>query len=98
MRWSEKAMQSYDAGWRHYMSGLEKSLKELDDDISEADKMAASCTKEWCEAMEHVIDELSNAVFSLYEPTFVKEEDSKKIKDMRKHIHDLYAKYKSISK
>jgi hypothetical protein len=57
--------------------------------------MREICTSEWCEATEHVIDDLSNSVFSISEPRWGSEEDSKRIRALRKRLHDLYAKYKS---
>ena len=84
-------------GWRTFISNLEKGLEILEQDINEAASMSDACTLEWCEAVEHVIDELSNSLFSISEPTWSSEEDSKKIKQLRKKLHDLYAKYKSTA-
>ena len=44
-----------------------------------------------------IIDELSSALFSIHEPKFASEEDSKKLKALKKKVHDLYAKYKSVT-
>ena len=68
----------------------------MEEGINEAAEMTDTCTSEWCEATEHVIDELSNSLFSISEPHWSSAEDSKKIKKLRKRIHDLYAKYKSV--
>jgi hypothetical protein len=84
-------------GWRTFISNLEKGLEILEQDINEAARMSDACTLEWCEAVEHVIDELSNSLFSISEPTWSSEEDSKKIKQLKKKLHDLYAKYKSTA-
>lgn len=59
--------------------------------------MSEKCTGEWCEATEHVIDELSNSLFSISEPRWSSEEDSKKLKALKRRIHDLYTKYKSVA-
>jgi hypothetical protein len=85
-------------GWRVFVNNLEKGLDILEQDIDEAAKMADECTAEWCEATEHVIDELSNSLFSISEPSWSSDEDSKKIKKLRRRLHDLYAKYKATSK
>ena len=60
--------------------------------------LSEKCTGEWCEATEHVIDELSNSLFSISEPRWSSEEDSKKLKALKRRIHDLYAKYKATAK
>jgi hypothetical protein len=82
-------------GWRVFVNNLEKGLNILEEDIDEAAKMADECTAEWCQATEHVIDELSNSLFSISEPSWSSDEDSKKIKKLRRRLHDLYAKYKA---
>jgi len=54
------------------------------------------CTDEWCEATEHVIDELSNALFSISEPRWSNQEDSLRIKQLKRRVHDLYADYRNV--
>jgi len=80
--------------WRTFVSNLEKSLEMLENGIDEASEMREICTSEWCVATEHVIDEISNSLFSISEPSWASEEDSKRIKALKKRLHDLYAKYK----
>ena len=84
--------------WKTFVSNLEKSLKMLEEGIDEASEMREICTSEWCVATEHVIDELSNSLYSISEPSWASEEDSKKIKALKKRLHDLYAKYKISAK
>ena len=84
--------------WRMFVSNLEKSLEMLEKGIDEASEMREICTSEWCVATEHVIDELSNSLYSISEPSWASEEDSKKIKALKKRLHDLYAKYKISAK
>ena len=84
-------------GWRVFVNNLEKGLEMLEQDIEEASQMADACTAEWCQATEHVIDELSNALFSISEPRGGSEEDSRKIRALRKRLHDVYARYKSTA-
>jgi hypothetical protein len=84
--------------WREFIQNMEKSLDILDKGIDEAAEMRQICTDEWCEATEHVIDELSNSIFSISEPRWASKEDSKKIRALRRRVHDLYAKYKSTAK
>ena len=85
-------------GWRVFVNNLEKGLDILEEDIDEAANMADTCTNEWCQATEHVIDELSNSLYSISEPKWGSDEDSKKIKSLKKRVHDIYAKYKSTAK
>jgi hypothetical protein len=83
--------------WRDFIVNMEKSLDMLEKDIDEAAEMSSRCTSEWCEATEHIIDELSNSLFSISEPRWSSEEDSKRIKSLRRKLHDLYSRYKAVS-
>ena len=82
-------------GWQSFISQMEKSLDILEEGLDEAATMRDVCTSEWCQATEHVIDELSNSLFSISEPRWASDEDSKKIGALRRRVHDLYAKYKN---
>ena len=83
--------------WKDFISSMEQSLDLLEKGIDEAEEMLDICTAEWCEATEHVIDELSNSLFSISEPRWASEEDSKKLKALKRRVHDLYARYKGVA-
>jgi len=89
--------ESIVKSWREYVGQMESALNTLDEQIEEASQMSSTCTSEWCEATEHVIDEISNSLFSISEPRGTSQEDSRRIKDMKKKVYDLYAKYKSAA-
>jgi hypothetical protein len=82
--------------WDTYMTALERSLDALEKDIQEASEMAGVCTSEWCSSTEHVIDELANALFSISEPRWSDPAQSKRIKELKRRVHDLYADYRSV--
>ena len=82
--------------WRVFLNALENSMNKMDADIQEAGQMANQCTSEWCEATEHVIDELSNSLFSISEPRWANEEDTKRLKELKRRVHDLYANYREV--
>ena len=82
--------------WRTYLDALEKSLALIDDDIRQASEMTDICTDEWCEATEHYIDDINNALFSISEPRWASKEDSNKIKALKRRVHDLYADYREV--
>ena len=89
--------ESIVQSWRELITNMEKSLDMLEQDIQEASEMSSMCTSEWCEATEHVIDELANSLFSISEPRWASEADSRKIKELKAKVHDLYAQYKAAS-
>lgn len=96
MKRQNEMMESFIIGHREFMKNLERSTHLLEQDIDEAAEMGAICTDEWCLATEHTLDDLANMIFSISEPRWVTGEDSKKIKNLRHKVHDLYAKYKSV--
>ena len=94
---NETQQEIVDA-WRTYIDGLEKALTQLDADSKEASQMAGTCTNEWCAATEHVIDELNHSLFSISEPRFANKDDTKRIKDLKRRVYDLYADYRDVYK
>jgi hypothetical protein len=94
----DELQHEYVGAWRTYVKALDKAVAKLEKDIGEASQMADSCTSEWCQATEHVVDELSNALFSISEPRWANDEDSAKIKQLKRKVHDLYADYRAVSR
>ncbi len=92
----DEAQQEMLEAWRNYLNGLENSLNWLDGQVKEASEMAGICTDEWCEATEHVIDDLANALFSISEPRFSTKEDEQRIKKLKRRVYDLYADYRQV--
>ncbi len=82
--------------WGHYLTALEKSIKNLEADIEEAADMSDRCTSEWCTATEHVIDEINDALFTISEPRWASDEDSQRIKALKRRVRELYAAYKGV--
>jgi hypothetical protein len=83
--------------WQQLIGSMEESIDLLEKGIDEAAEMRHICTDEWCVATEHVLDELSNGLFSISEPRWVSEQDSKRLRALKRKVHDLYAKYKGVS-
>ncbi|MFP4348074.1 MAG: hypothetical protein ACOCWY_05655 [Thermodesulfobacteriota bacterium] len=84
--------------WRSYLNQLDQSLTKIEENLNEASGMTDVCTDEWCEATEHVIDDIANSLFTIHEPKFSSPEDSKRIKDLKKRVYELYANYKDVYK
>jgi hypothetical protein len=84
-------------GWRSFVDNLEESLDLLEKEIDFTSKMVKACTLEWCEASERAIDDVSNSLFSISEPSWLSDEDSKKLKALRRRVHDVYSKYKAAA-
>lgn len=88
--------KDYADAWRSYLDGLEKAVQNLESEIKQAKEMADTCTSEWCEATEHYVDDIANALFSIHEPRWANPEDSAKIKDLKHRVHDIYAGYRDV--
>jgi len=84
-------------GWASFLESLQESVATLEKEIEFASKMVNACTMEWCEATERAIDEISNSLFSISEPSWLPEEDSRKLKQLKRKVHDIYAQYKAAS-
>ena len=93
----DELQEEYTNAWRTYVDSLEKAVAKLEADIKEASEMASVCTSEWCQATEHVVDDLSNALFSISEPRWANKADSDKIKQLKRRVHDLYADYRNTA-
>jgi len=84
-------------GWRVFLDSIHESLDSLERGIDEAEAMTDLCTPEWCLANERIIDELNNRIFSISEPSWSSDDDSRKLKVLKKRLHDVYARYKAVS-
>lgn len=92
----DEVREELTEAWGTYLAALGKSMSWLEKRIDEAREMAGICTAEWCQATEHVIDDLNNALFSISEPRWIDEEQSKKLKQLKRKIYDLYVNYRGI--
>jgi len=82
--------------WGVFMDGLENSIRLLDDQLTEAEQMSTQVTGEWAAAIEHVMDDLANYVFSISEPRNASQAYSQRLKDLRHRLHEYYVRFKSI--
>jgi hypothetical protein len=85
-------------GWSSFVESLEQSVATLEKEIEFTSKMVNACTLEWCEATERAVDDISNSLFSISEPSWLSAEDSRKLKALRRRVHDVYARYKAAAK
>lgn len=91
-------LEEMTSSWRTFVDSMESSLVKLEKDIDEAKHMAGVCKGEWCETTEYVIDDLANSLYGISEPRGSSVEDSRKIKELKKRVHDLYANYRTVYK
>lgn len=82
---------------RQFISGLEKTLDMLNDDIKAVEGVSGECTDEWCKSREDFLDYLHKSIYSLSEPRWAGKEDSQKIHELRNRIKDLYVHFKGAN-
>ena len=97
MKRQNEMVESFLTGHRNFIMNLNQSCDVIEKDIEEAAEMETLCTDEWCLAVEHCLDEVARDVYSLSEPRWTSEKDSKTLRKMRQRVHDLYAKYKGVA-
>jgi hypothetical protein len=84
-------------GWRIFINSIKESLDSLERGIDEADAMTDLCTPEWRIANEHLMDELNNRIFSISEPSWSSDDDTRRLKALKRKLHDVYARYRAVS-
>ena len=79
---------------RQFLTGLEKSLDMLRDDIDQVADISEVCTDEWCKSAEDMLDYLHKNIYSISEPRWADKEVSHKIHELRDRVKDLYVHFK----
>ncbi|MCJ8499005.1 hypothetical protein [Desulfatitalea alkaliphila] len=85
-----------ETAWNTYLDSLEKSLEKVAADIQQTSEMADQCTDEWCQATQHYLDDIGNALFSISEPRWADVETANRIKALKRRVYDLYADYRNV--
>jgi hypothetical protein len=75
---------------RQFVTGLDESMKLIEDGIGDVADVNEICTDEWCRSTEDYIDWLHKSIYAISEPRWADEEDSQKIHDLRDRVHNLY--------
>lgn len=79
---------------RQFITGLEKSLDMLQDDIDQVADLSEVCTDEWCKSAEDMLDYLHKSIYSISEPRWADKELSHKIHELRDRVKNLYVHFK----
>lgn len=83
--------------WEKYLTALEESLDILEQELSEAEKDSQVCTLEWCTSTEEIIADLVHVIYNMHVPKWISQQADARLKDQKKHIHNLYAKFITIT-
>jgi hypothetical protein len=83
--------------WSTYVSTLEHALVQMEKSIEESVAVPSACTNEWCESVEEVIDELTEAIYAVKIPSWAEPDQSERVKTLKRKAQDVYAKYVRMS-
>ncbi|MFZ0611450.1 MAG: hypothetical protein WAM73_04360 [Desulfobacterales bacterium] len=99
MKKTKKAItESTMTAWESYLSTLEHALIQMEKSIEDSVSDSAACTNEWCESVEEVVDELTDAIYSLNIPRWAGPEQSARVKNLKKKAREVYTKYIQTAK
>lgn len=94
MKKQTQMVESFQMEHRDFMKNIVVGLDKIEQDFEAYREIDNICTGEWCRAIELSLDELANEIYSISEPRWVADDYSRTIRNMRKRLHDLYAKYR----
>ena len=97
MKMQKEMVESFQMSHRGYVHNLDNCLKQIEADFEESREIDDICTGEWCRAIEVSLDEMAKDLYSISEPRWVADDYSRTLRNMRRRLHDLYAKYHGIT-
>ena len=98
MKKQTEMVESFQLAHREYMKNLTLCLDKLEKDFEEYRDIDEVCEGEWCRAIELSLDEFAKDLYSISEPRWVADDYSRTLRNMRRRLHDLYAKYRGSPK
>lgn len=85
------------AAWSSYLYTLEQALLQMEKSIEDSISIPSACTNEWCDSVEEVIEELTEAIYSFNIPRWAGKDQSERVKNLKKKAREVYAKYTRVS-
>lgn len=82
---------------QNFMDNLEKSLDILALELKQAKEMTSICNDEWCSVTESFIDDMHKNLYAISEPRWLPTEDSRRLKQLRTRIRDLYRDFAHVT-
>jgi hypothetical protein len=94
MKTQKEMVESFQMAHRDYMKNLAICLDQIEKDFEESREIDEVCTGEWCRAIELSLDEFAKELYSISEPRWAADDYSRTLRNMRRRLHDLYARYR----
>lgn len=89
-------VESFQMAHRGYMKNLGLCLERIEKDFEASREIDEVCNGEWCRAIEYSLDEMAKELYSISEPRWVADDYSRTLRNMRRRLHDLYARYQGL--
>lgn len=96
MRIQKEKVELFQMAHKQYIKNLSDCLYKLEKDFEESREIDNICDGEWCRAIELSLDEMAKDLYSISEPRWNADDYSRTLRNMRRRLHDLYAKYRGI--
>jgi hypothetical protein len=96
MNTQKKMVESFQMTHRGFVKNLINSLTQLEKDIEASREIDSICTGEWCRAIELSLDEIANDLYSISEPRWMADDYSRTLRNSRRRLHDIYARYQGL--
>jgi hypothetical protein len=96
MNTQKKMVESFQMTHRGFVKNLIDSLTKLENDIEASREIDSICTGEWCRAIEFSLDEIAKDLYSISEPRWMADDYSRTLRNSRRRLHDLYARYQGV--
>lgn len=93
----KRMVESFQITHRGFIKNLVDSMTLLEKEIEDSREIDSVCTGEWCRAIEFSLDELAKDLYSISEPRWMADDYSRTLRNSRRRLHDLYAKYQGIA-
>lgn len=74
-----------------FKQAIRKSIDSINKGIEDSPTGCLSCSAEWMQEFELLIDSLHKELFSISEPRNSSPATHKKLVELRRQLHDLYA-------
>ena len=93
----DQIFQKIESIWTKYLDALDESLDILEKELATAEKDSQICTLEWCQSTEEIIADLVHVIYNLHVPKWVSAESADRLKEQKKKVHNIYAKFITIT-
>ena len=93
----KRMVESFQITHRVFIKNLIDSMTLLEKEIEDSREIGSVCTGEWCRAIEFSLDELAKDLYSISEPRWMADDYSRTLRNSRRRLHDLYARYRGIA-